>query len=141
MASRRLLICTVSLGAVLAGATIGAFAIGSAQTNTTKAEVGSCAAYSGLPAEDGDRAGMVFVRGGAFVMGSERHQREERFTHIVRVDGFWIDRHEVTNAEFARIQDSTMMLTMIRTKATTIAMPGTNSAPSAVFTWLNASIA
>ncbi len=34
-----------------------------------------------------------------------------------------------------------MMLTMIRTKATTIATPGTNSSPSAVLTWLNASIA
>jgi formylglycine-generating enzyme required for sulfatase activity len=31
-------------------------------------------------------------------LGSERHRPEERFTHIVRVDGFWIDRYEVTNA-------------------------------------------
>ena len=34
-----------------------------------------------------------------------------------------------------------MMLTMTRTKATTIATPGTNSAPSEVLTWLNDSIA
>ena len=100
MASRRLLICLVSLGHVLAGATVGPFAIGSAQTSTSSPEVGSCAAYSGLPDGDGDTAGMVFIRRGTFVMGSERHQPEERYTRIVHVDGFWIDRHEVTNAQF-----------------------------------------
>ena len=47
-------------------------------------------------------AGMVFIPGGRFVMGSDREQPEERFTHIVRVDPFWIDRHEVTNAQFER---------------------------------------
>jgi formylglycine-generating enzyme required for sulfatase activity len=33
-------------------------------------------------------------------MGSDQQQPEKRFTHFVRVDGFWIDRHEVTNAQF-----------------------------------------
>ena len=63
-----------------------------------RANVGSCAAYSGLPSGDHDTAGMTFIQAGAFTMGSERHQPEERFTHVARVDGFWIDRHEVTNA-------------------------------------------
>jgi formylglycine-generating enzyme required for sulfatase activity len=67
----------------------GAFAIAAVATG----ELGSCTAYSGLPAEGGDTAGMVFIRGGRFVMGSERHRPEERFTHIMRVDGFWFDRH------------------------------------------------
>jgi formylglycine-generating enzyme len=56
-----------------------------------------CAAYSGLPEGTDAKAGLAFVPGGAFVMGSDRQQPEERSTHIVRVDGFWIDRHEVTN--------------------------------------------
>src|SRR5215467_13635476 len=95
---RDLVFCSVGIGA--ASLVIGTFASAIAQKDTAKAEVGSCAAYSGLPSEDSDTAGMVFIRGGNFVMGSERHRPEERFTHVVRVDSFWIDRHEVTNAQF-----------------------------------------
>jgi formylglycine-generating enzyme required for sulfatase activity len=35
-------------------------------------------------------------------MGSDAHYREEAPAHDVTVDGFWIDRHQVTNREFAR---------------------------------------
>lgn len=71
-----------------------------------------CAAYSGVPEGDGDKAGMVFIPGGAFAMGSDRQEPEERVTHIVRVDGFWIDRHEVTNAQFARFVAATSYATL-----------------------------
>jgi len=54
---------------------------------------------------------MVFVRGGAFSMGSNRHRPEERYTHIVHVDGFWIDRTEVTNAQFAAFVGATGYVT------------------------------
>ena len=46
-------------------------------------------------------AGMVWIPGGGFTMGSDRHYAEEAPAHPVAVDGFWIDRHPVTNAEFA----------------------------------------
>jgi sulfatase modifying factor 1 len=94
-------------GAVLASAMIGASAAGIVKKEEPKAGVGSCGAYSGLPSEDSETAGMIFVPGGTFTMGSERHQPEERFTHVVRVDGFWIDRHEVTNAQFEKFIDAT----------------------------------
>jgi sulfatase modifying factor 1 len=76
------------------------------------ADVGSCAAHSGLPSGDHDTAGMTFIPAGAFTMGSERHQPEERFTHVARVDGFWIDRHEVTNAQFKQFVDATGYATL-----------------------------
>jgi formylglycine-generating enzyme required for sulfatase activity len=66
-----------------------------------------CTYYSGLPEGDGDKAGMVFIEGGSFVMGSDRAQPEERFSHRVNVDSFWIDRHEVTNAQFAKFVQAT----------------------------------
>jgi formylglycine-generating enzyme required for sulfatase activity len=103
MIRRGLLIGFLGFGTVLAGVTIGTFAIG----NTTQAEVGTCAAYAGLPTDKGENAGMAFIPGGTFQMGSERHQPEERFTHVVRVDDFWIDRHEVTNAQFKQFVDAT----------------------------------
>jgi len=71
-----------------------------------------CAAYSGLPEGTDVKAGMAFIPGGAFVMGSDRQQPEERSTHFVRVDGFWIDRHEVTNAQFARFVAATGYVTL-----------------------------
>lgn len=45
---------------------------------------------------------MVEVPGGTFLMGSDRHYPEEAPAHLVTVDSFWIDRHPVTNREFAR---------------------------------------
>jgi formylglycine-generating enzyme len=111
MTSRGLLILTLSLGTMLSGLAIGAFA-----TNTTPwnpvAEIGSCAAYSGLPAGDGETVGMAFVSGGGFMMGSDGQRPEERFAHLVRVDSFWIDRHEVTNAQFGKFIEATRYVTL-----------------------------
>ena len=72
----------------------------------------TCATYSGLPEGTDAKAGMAFIPGGSFVMGSDRQQPEERSTHIVRVDGFWIDRHEVTSAQFARFAAATGYVTL-----------------------------
>ena len=77
-----------------------------------KADVGSCAAYTGLPSGNDDTAGMTFIQAGTFTMGSDRQQPEERFTHVARVDGFWIDRHEVTNAQFKQFVDATGYATL-----------------------------
>ena len=35
---------------------------------------------------------MVWIPGGTFLMGSDKHYPEERPVHRVTVDGFWIDR-------------------------------------------------
>ena len=72
---------------------------------------------SGLPEGDGAKAGMAFIPGGTFVMGSDRQQPGERFTHIVRVDPFWIERHEVTNAQFSRFVAATPYVHARRARA------------------------
>jgi formylglycine-generating enzyme len=66
-----------------------------------EAKAATCQAYSGLPAEAGPLAGMVWIAGGTFTMGADDQRPEERAGHEVTVDGFWIDAHEVTNAQFA----------------------------------------
>jgi formylglycine-generating enzyme required for sulfatase activity len=43
---------------------------------------------------------MLYVPGGTFGMGSDRHYPEEAPVHRVTVDGFWIDRTPVTNRQF-----------------------------------------
>ncbi len=106
MATRGWLIGCLCAGTALASVMVGAFATGFEQ-QAARAELGSCAAYAGFPAEADETAGMAFIPAGTFKMGSERHQPEERFTHVVHVDGFWIDRHEVTNAQFKQFVDAT----------------------------------
>jgi formylglycine-generating enzyme required for sulfatase activity len=98
--------------AVALGTIAAVLAAGVGDKGAPAAALGSCAAYSGLPADDSDAAGMAFISGGAFTMGSERHRPEERFTHIVRVDSFWIDRHEVTNAQFRKFVEATGYTTL-----------------------------
>jgi formylglycine-generating enzyme len=56
--------------------------------------------------------GMAWVPGGTFRMGSAGFYPEERPVHQVTVDGFWIDAHPVTNAEFRRFVKATGHVTV-----------------------------
>ena len=55
---------------------------------------------------------MVWLDGGRFLMGSDAFYPEERPVHEVEVDGFWIDRHPVTNAQFRRFVKATGYVTL-----------------------------
>ncbi|HEY6380059.1 MAG TPA: formylglycine-generating enzyme family protein [Candidatus Dormibacteraeota bacterium] len=55
---------------------------------------------------------MRFIEPGSFLMGSARHYPEEAPVHRVEVDGFWIDVHPVTNAEFAAFVAATGYVTL-----------------------------
>lgn len=59
--------------------------------------------------------GMVFVPGGTFRMGSDRHDPEEAPVHRVTVDGFFIDRTPVTNAQFKKFVAATGYVTCAET--------------------------
>lgn len=54
-------------------------------------------------------AGMVWIPGGEFTMGtdSELGWPDEKPAHRVRVGGFWMDKTEVTNAQFRAFADAT----------------------------------
>ena len=69
--------------------------------SAAQAQERRCDAYAGLPEDTGPAAGMVWIAGGHFIMGDDEERPEERSAHPVTVSGFWIDRHEVTNAQFA----------------------------------------
>jgi formylglycine-generating enzyme required for sulfatase activity len=56
--------------------------------------------------------GMVWVGGGSFLMGSDEFYPEERPVRRVDVDGFWIDPHAVTVAEFRRFVKATGHVTV-----------------------------
>lgn len=66
------------------------------------------------------RGGLVWIPGGRTTIGSDHFQPEERPVRTVAVAGFWIDRHEVTNAEFAAF----VRATGYRTRAERDHQPG-----------------
>ncbi len=67
---------------------------------------------------------MVFVPGGTFRMGSDRHYSEERPVHRVTVDDFWIDRTPVTNREFRKFVNATGYVTFAEIKPDAKDYPG-----------------
>jgi sulfatase modifying factor 1 len=54
---------------------------------------------------------MVWIPGGEFLMGSDRFYPEEGPVRRVSVDGFWMDEHPVTVAEFRRFVKATGYVT------------------------------
>jgi formylglycine-generating enzyme required for sulfatase activity len=57
------------------------------------------------------RPDMEWIVGGTFRMGSDKHYPEEAPVHRVTVDGFWIDRTPVTNAQFRAFVNATGYIT------------------------------
>jgi formylglycine-generating enzyme required for sulfatase activity len=57
--------------------------------------------------------GMRLIPAGEFTMGTDdlNSMANERPAHRVQLDSFWIDEHDVTNAEFRRFADATGYLT------------------------------
>ena len=59
-----------------------------------------------------ERAGMRWIPGGTFAMGSEDFYPEEGPVRRVEVEGFWIDREPVTVGAFATFVDETGYVTV-----------------------------
>jgi sulfatase modifying factor 1 len=62
-------------------------------------------------AEVSSHADMIWIPGGTFSMGSDRHYPDEAPVHRVAVDGFWIDRVPVTNRDFRNFVAATGYVT------------------------------
>src|SRR5262252_8420820 len=58
-----------------------------------------------------NRESMIWIPGGSFRMGSNDFYREERPVRAETVQGFWIDRYPVTNADFRKFVDATGYVT------------------------------
>jgi formylglycine-generating enzyme required for sulfatase activity/uncharacterized membrane protein YkvA (DUF1232 family) len=69
-------------------------------------------------------ADMLWIPGGTFRMGSEDFYPEEGPVHEVSVDGFWMDRHIVTNEQFARFVKATGYVTVAERELNPADYPG-----------------
>jgi formylglycine-generating enzyme len=73
-------------------------------------------------------AGMVWVPGGSFLMGSQEFYPEERPVRGIEVDGFWMDDHPVTVAEFRRFVTATGYVTAAERALDPAQYPGADPA-------------
>lgn len=83
----------------------------------------------------GPHPGLLWIPGGTFLMGSDRHYPEEAPAHQVTVDGFWMDRCTVTNREFQSFVEETGYVTLAERPANAADYPGAKAellAPSSV---------
>lgn len=55
---------------------------------------------------------MVWIPGGTFVMGSDTGPPDEVPPHAIAIDGFWMDKTEVTNQQFQEFVDATGYVTL-----------------------------
>ena len=56
--------------------------------------------------------GLRWIPAQTYTMGSDQHYPEEAPAHRVSVDGFWIEAHQVTNAQFQAFVDATGYVTV-----------------------------
>ena len=116
-------------------------------TSVSAASVGEFlpTAPNSSPASTQPRQGMVWIPGGEFSMGAQdppgmdkvgmQATEDSRPIHRVYVDGFWMDKTDVTNEEFARFVRATKYVTVAERKPRLEDFPGAppeNLVPGAV---------
>jgi sulfatase modifying factor 1 len=69
-------------------------------------------------------ANMIWIPGGTFLMGSDNHYPEESPLHSATVQGFWIDKHTITNREFVQFVEATGYVTLAERPPTVEDYPG-----------------
>lgn len=97
--------------------------------------------YAKLPPKPDSIVGthMVFIKGGTFKMGVDDEMfPDSRPIHEVTIGDFWMDDHEVTNAEFQKFVDATHYVSIAEIKPDPKDFPGVPAdkivAGSGVFT-------
>ena len=68
-------------------------------------------ALRGTTATTAESKDMVLIKGGEFVMGNEGAYADESPRHTVQLSSFYLDAHEVTNAQFAEFVKATGYVT------------------------------
>jgi sulfatase modifying factor 1 len=116
--------CTISKGAQLALLLCGLLGIASVLLVLSGIMASPNAAASNPDKPSGGQVtrkappAMVWIRGGTFLMGTNDKESfpNERPAHLVQVQGFWMDEHDVTNAEFSKFVEATGYVTTAERK-------------------------
>jgi sulfatase modifying factor 1 len=101
---------------------------GASQRRDAPGPAGPGLARPGLSASQAVPPGMAWIAGGTFWMGSDDHSPQERPAHQVALDGFWMDEHPVTVAEFGEFADETGYVTVAERRLDPADYPGADRA-------------
>ena len=71
---------------------------------------------------------MAFITGGRFLMGTDKYYSEEKPVHTVTVDSFYIDKYEVTNADYQKFVAETGYVTVAERPLDPAEYPGADPA-------------
>ncbi len=93
-------------GILLAGILLTTFWV-SREALRIKKQRDATAAASSLLTGD-----MIWIVPGKFIMGANDGQNDEQPLHDVKIDGFWMDKTEVTNGQFAHFVEATGYVTV-----------------------------
>ena len=72
--------------------------------------------------------GMVWIPSGTFIMGSDEGNPDEQPIRPVTINGFWMDKTEVTNEQFQKFVDATGYVTIAERKPKAEDFPGADPA-------------
>ncbi|MFO1514622.1 MAG: formylglycine-generating enzyme family protein [Verrucomicrobiota bacterium] len=113
---------------------VGLFLMASARTFAAPTNSFAPTIPNSAPAPAVAPPGMAWIPGGEFSMGSDDKgealcsirgvTRDAQPVHRVRVDGFWMDKTEVTNEEFEKFVKATGYVTVAERKPTAAELPG-----------------
>lgn len=98
----------------------------------TEADLTPLPSYSNQLAKTSTAPGstqdMVWIPNGTFWMGSDNGQEDEKPSHQVTLDGFWMDKTEVTNEKFEEFVRATSYVTVAERKLDPKDFPGVDPA-------------
>lgn len=109
---------TLSSVIIIVGLALACNQASKSQSQTTEASNISSIDKESQGTSDGKHAGMVYIPTGEFEQGGDNEQasQDEFPKHKVKLDAFWIDATEVTNAQFAEFVKATGYVTTAETK-------------------------
>jgi sulfatase modifying factor 1 len=84
----------------------------------------SCLSHRLPPKPGPSTGGMIWLNGGRFQMGAKPLRAEEGPPRPTSVKGFWIDRTDVTNGDFAKFVEATGYVTLAERALDPKAYPG-----------------
>ncbi|MDB6024182.1 MAG: hypothetical protein JWM68_405, partial [Verrucomicrobiales bacterium] len=94
----------------------------------TAADLAPIPSSHATTSSDSDARDMTWIPTGTFWMGSDAGQDDEKPSHQVAVDGFWIDKTEVTNEKFETFVRATKYVTVAERKLDPKDFPGVDPA-------------
>src|SRR4051794_32733101 len=117
--------------ALIAGIGIGAIVIGTIFTMLVpehrRAGHGGAGLGHPIPVQQSigrETNGMVWIPSGTFYMGNDKGDPDERPVHLVTLNGFWMDKYEVTNEQFDKFVKATGYVTIAERKPNAQQLPG-----------------